>query len=91
MPKMLRFDAKAAFSVDEEGAVEGLASVFGVQDRGGDVVHKGAFASAKFPIPMLASHDQRDVIGVWESGEETAEGLRVKGRLTLSVQHRCRE
>lgn len=87
---MLRFDAKAAFSVDEEGAVEGLASVFGVQDRGGDVVHKGAFASAKFPIPMLASHDQRDVIGVWESGEETAEGLRVKGRLTLSVQ-RARE
>lgn len=87
---MLRLDAKAAFAVDDEGAVEGLASVFDVLDRGNDVVRKGAFAGVKFPIPMLASHDQRDVIGVWESGVEGADGLRVKGRLTLTVQ-RARE
>lgn len=87
---MLRLDFKAALAVDEEGVIEGLASVFATADRGGDVVHKGAFASAAFPLPMLASHDPADVIGVWEEGRETAEGLKVKGRLTLTVQ-RARE
>lgn len=87
---MLRLDFKAALAVDEEGVIEGLASIFATADRGGDVVHKGAFASAAFPLPMLASHDPADVIGVWEEGRETAEGLKVKGRLTLTVQ-RARE
>lgn len=87
---MLRLDFKAALTVDDEGTLEGLASVFGTADRGGDVVHKGAFAKAAFPLPMLASHDPADVIGVWEEGRETAEGLAVKGRLTLTVQ-RARE
>lgn len=87
---MERLDFKAALSVDEDGQIEGLASVFGTVDRGGDVVHKGAFAGAKFPMPMLDSHDQSRVIGTWEEGSETPEGLRVKGRLTLSVQ-RARE
>lgn len=87
---MLRIEAKAAFEVDDEGVIEGLASVFATADRGGDVVHKGAFAGAKFPLPMLASHDPSDVIGVWEEGRETAEGLTVKGRLVLTVQ-RARE
>lgn len=87
---MLRLEAKAAFAVDDEGVIEGLASVFATADRGGDVVHKGAFAGAKFPLPMLASHDPSDVIGVWEEGRETAEGLTVKGRLVLTVQ-RARE
>jgi HK97 family phage major capsid protein/HK97 family phage prohead protease len=87
---MLRLDFKAALAVDEEGVIEGLASVFATADRGGDVVHKGAFASVTFPLPMLASHDPADVIGVWEEGRETAEGLKVKGRLALTVQ-RARE
>lgn len=87
---MDRIESKAAFSVDEEGQIEGLASVFGTTDRGGDIVHKGAFSGASFPIPMLAGHDQAETIGVWEEGTETAEGLRVKGRLTLTVQ-RARE
>ncbi|WJS83550.1 phage major capsid protein [Paracoccus sp. TOH] len=87
---MDRIESKAAFSVDEEGRIEGLASVFGTTDRGGDIVHKGAFSGASFPIPMLAGHDQAEVIGVWEEGTETMEGLRVKGRLTLTVQ-RARE
>ncbi|WP_035026604.1 phage major capsid protein [Gemmobacter nectariphilus] len=83
---MDRLEIKAQFAVTEDGAIEGLASVFGTPDRGGDVVHRGAFAGASFPIPMLASHDQKDVIGVWNSGEETPEGLRVKGQITVSVQ-----
>lgn len=87
---MLRLEVKADWTVDEEGRIEGLGAVFGTEDRGGDVIHKGAFAGARFPIPMLASHDPADVVGVWEEGLETAEGLRVKGRLTLAVQ-RARE
>lgn len=87
---MLRLDFKAALAVDDEGVIEGLASVFATADRGGDVVHKGAFAGTIFPLPMLASHDPADVIGVWEEGRETPEGLAVKGRLTLTVQ-RARE
>lgn len=87
---MDRIESKAAFNVDEEGRIEGLASIFGTTDRGGDIVHKGAFSGASFPIPMLAGHDQTEVIGVWEEGTETPEGLRVKGQLTLSVQ-RARE
>ncbi|HWL56405.1 MAG TPA: phage major capsid protein [Paracoccus sp. (in: a-proteobacteria)] len=87
---MDRIESKAAFSVDDEGRIEGLASVFGTVDRGGDVVHKGAFAGASFPIPMLAGHDQAEVIGVWQEGVETPAGLAVKGQLTLSVQ-RARE
>ncbi|MGA0617403.1 phage major capsid protein [Paracoccus sp. KR1-242] len=87
---MERIECKAAFSVDEEGRIEGLASVFGTADRGGDIVHKGAFAGASFPLPMLAGHDQGEVIGVWQEGVETVEGLTVKGQLTLSVQ-RARE
>lgn len=85
-----RIECKAAFSVDEEGRIEGLASVFGTVDRGGDIVHKGAFSGVSFPIPMLAGHTQTEVIGVWEEGEETPEGLLVKGSLILSVQ-RARE
>lgn len=87
---MLTLDFKAALSVDEDGAIEGLASVFGTMDRGGDVVHEGAFSGATFPVPMLDAHDPAKPVGVWESGDETPEGLRVKGRLTLTVQ-RARE
>lgn len=87
---MDHIEIKAQFEVDEEGRIEGLASVFDIPDRTGDVVHRGAFTKAAFPIPMLASHNPADVIGVWEEGQETSEGLRVKGRLTLSVQ-RARE
>lgn len=85
-----RLETKASVTADDDGMIEGLASVFAIPDRGGDVVHRGAFAQASFPIPMLASHDPSDVVGVWEEGEETPEGLRVKGRLTLTVQ-RARE
>ncbi|QRZ15394.1 phage major capsid protein [Paracoccus methylovorus] len=87
---MDRIEFKAQFSVDDEGRIEGLASVFGTADRGGDIVHKGAFSGASFPIPMLDGHDQAEVIGVWQEGVETSEGLRVKGKLTLSVP-RARE
>lgn len=86
-----RLEIKAAFEVDEEGTITGLASVFGTADLGGDVVHKGAFADARAPLPMLASHDQADVVGVWEELRETPEGLAVKGRLLVADVTRAAE
>jgi HK97 family phage prohead protease len=55
------------------------------------VVRKGAFKSARPPIPMLASHDQADVVGVWDALEEVAEGLKIKGRLLIKDVARARE
>jgi HK97 family phage major capsid protein/HK97 family phage prohead protease len=88
---MKRLELKAAWTATEEGELIGLASVFGTRDRGGDVVKRGAFKGARPPIPMLASHDQTDVVGVWDALEETAEGLKVKGRLLVKEVARARE
>lgn len=88
---MDRLELKASFSVDEAGTISGLASVFGSADLGGDIVHRGAFAGAVPPIPMLASHDQADVVGVWEELTETAQGLAVKGRLLVADVARAAE
>ena len=88
---MKRLELKAAWVATEEGELIGLASVFGTRDRGGDVVRPGAFKSARAPIPMLASHDPADVVGVWDALEETAEGLKVKGRLLVKEVARARE
>ncbi len=87
--KILGFEAK--FAVDDLGAITGLASVFGTADHGGDIVHKGAFAGAVGPLPMLASHDQGDVVGVWDDLQETAQGLQVKGRLLVAEVARAAE
>lgn len=88
---MKRLELKAAWVATEEGELVGLASVFGTRDRGGDVVRPGAFKSARAPLPMLASHDQADVVGVWDALEEVAEGLKVKGRLLVKEVARARE
>ena len=88
---MKRLEVKATWAVTEEGELTGLASVFGTVDRGGDVVRKGAFKSARAPLPMLASHDQADVVGVWDALEEAPEGLKVKGRLLVKDVARARE
>ncbi|AWB48892.1 phage major capsid protein [Gemmobacter aquarius] len=86
-----RLSFKAALAVDEAGTVTGLASIFGTPDRGGDIVHKGAFAGASVPLPMLASHDPADVVGVWDELAETSEGLAVKGRLLVGDVVRASE
>lgn len=88
---MERIEVKGGFSVDDAGVITGLASVFGTADLGGDVVHKGAFSGASVPLPMLASHDQADVIGVWEELTETPQGLAVKGRLLVDDVKRAAE
>lgn len=82
---MQRFEVKAAgLAVNDAGEITGLAAVFDTPDRGGDVIRAGAFKGATMPMPMLASHDPADVVGVWESATETPQGLAVKGRLLVN-------
>lgn len=88
---MGRIECKAQITVDEAGAVSGIAWPFGTPDRVGDVIEKGAFAKAMPPLPMLASHDQKDTVGVWDEIAETAEGLTVKGRLLVNDVQRAAE
>jgi HK97 family phage prohead protease len=82
--KDIRLDIKA---VTEEGTFEGLASVYGNVDYGGDVVVKGAFAKslkARPEVPILWQHDRTKPIG---KGTliDGPEGLEIKGRLTQEV------
>lgn len=57
--------------------IAGYAAIFDAPDRGGDIVRKGAFASAKAGIPLFWQHDPARRIGTIESVEEDERGLRV--------------
>jgi len=64
--------------------IEGHASLFDIQDLGGDIVRRGAFASAltrRNPIPMLFQHEPAEPVGVWTSLREDASGLFVRGEI----------
>lgn len=74
------------------GTFSGYASVFGLLDRGGDIVQPGAFKNSlkewkkKKRLPsMLWSHDPDNVIGKWIEIAEDEKGLKVKGELILDV------
>jgi uncharacterized protein len=80
--------AKTEWKADTEGSIEGYGSVFGVLDAGGDVVKAGAFKASLTSgrkVKMLRQHDTSQVIGIWDSVDEDAMGLRCKGRLLLTV------
>lgn len=52
--------------LSEDGSFTGIASVYGQEDLGGDVVDKGAFTktiSENPTIPILWQHDKTEVIG----------------------------
>ena len=77
--------------------IEGYASVFGLHDKGGDMVMPGAYAvSLKAlkrrdeKVRMLWQHDPTQPIGVWEEVYEDMRGLFVRGRLLEDVA-RARE
>ncbi len=73
----------------DEGEFRGFASTFGNRDLAGDVIRPGAFkASIANPsrIKMLWSHSVSEIIGLWQSLEETEKGLLAKGQLALGVQ-----
>ncbi|MBM2576818.1 HK97 family phage prohead protease [Jannaschia sp. Os4] len=73
--------------------LSGHASLFGLEDGGGDVVAPGAFADCLArmsvegqSVKMLWQHDPACVIGVWDVVAEDARGLRVEGRLLEGVE-----
>lgn len=77
--------------------IEGYASVFGLRDKGGDIVMLGAYAvSLKAlsrrgeKVRMLWQHDPAQPIGVWDEAFEDMRGLFVRGRLLEDVA-RARE
>lgn len=72
--------------------VAGYASLYGIRDRGGDVVLPGAFGAALARLAdrgdrvrMLWQHDQAQPIGIWDEVAEDERGLRVKGRILTDV------
>lgn len=73
------------FSEDEEYFYfEGYLSTFGNEDRGGDIVEKGAFdESLKMHTPsLLGFHKSNEPpLGVWDSLVPNEVGLYVKGRM----------
>ena len=80
-------------SLSDDGTFEGYASVFDVEDHGGDTVRKGAFKAhlakltkEKRKIKMLSNHNRHELIGTYKSVDEDAQGLYVVGKLTLGVQ-----
>jgi HK97 family phage prohead protease len=62
-------DAELILEVKEvtpEGTFHGIASVYGVEDLGGDVIDPGAFTKTlaeKPDVPILWQHDAHEVIG----------------------------
>lgn len=79
---------------DNQGEIEGYASLFGELDNGNDIVVSGAFAkslrkrrnhtSGQWLIPMLYGHAHQSVpVGVWNDFREDKTGLKVKGRILV--------
>ncbi len=64
----------------------GYAALFDREDRGGDIIRKGAFTRAirewgARPVPLLWQHRPEQKIGAIETMVEDERGLRVIGRL----------
>lgn len=81
----LELDEKAL----AEGKIVGMASVYDNVDLGGDKILPGAFKSAlnsKRMPKMLWQHNSDEVIGIWESLEDTPRGLKATGRFIEEVQ-----
>ncbi|MCH4152240.1 MAG: HK97 family phage prohead protease [Sphingobium sp.] len=84
-------------SVAESGVrFAGYAALFDRQDRGGDIIRKGAFARAIAwwkgrKIPLLWQHRPDSPIGVIESMAEDERGLRVIGRVRADAPAQAAE
>jgi len=90
----LAFDCEVKLAGDDAaaGTVDGYGSVFGLLDRGGDIVMPGAFKASlaewrrrKAMPPMLWQHDPSMPLGVWSDIAEDEKGLRIKGQLVMDV------
>ena len=76
--------------IDDDGTVEGYASLFGEIDAARDMVMPGAFARTLKTrgirrVPMLFQHDPAEPVGVWLELVEDFRGLRARGRLIPEV------
>ena len=88
-----KFSQPEGRAVAVQGRVlSGHASLFGIPDRGGDVVAPGAFgaslarlAARGERVAMLWQHDPAQLIGIWDDVREDARGLFVRGRLLPDV------
>lgn len=93
-PETKRLDLPLS-QASETGVFSGYASLFGIVDSGGDMVMSGAFARSLIKrgtsgVKMLWQHQAAEPIGLWISVVEDSRGLKVEGRLDLSVA-RARE
>src|SRR5436305_2526038 len=76
--------------IEDDGTVEGYASLFGEIDAARDMVMPGAFARTLRSrgirrIPMLFQHDPAEPVGVWLELFEDFRGLRARGKLIPDV------
>jgi len=94
VPELIRrsydFQVKA---LDDNGMIEGYASVYNVVDAEGDVIAPGAFKRTMKlwsmkgrSVPVLWQHDAAMPIGVTKSMIEDENGLRVQAQLVMAVQ-----
>lgn len=90
----LAFDCEIKLAGEDAaaGTIEGYGSVFGLVDRGGDIVAPGAFKASlaawkkkKQAPAMLWQHDSYSPIGVWTDLVEDDHGLKLVGQLVLDV------
>lgn len=88
---------QTALTLLEGHRIEGYASLFGLRDKGGDMVVPGAYAASLTRLAargervrMLWQHDPAQPIGIWEEVVEDARGLHVRGRLLPEIA-RARE
>lgn len=71
--------------ISEDGTFTGIASVYGVEDLGGDVIDRGAFKKTlneNATVPILWQHNREEVIGEGSLKEWQGKIL-VEGRLDL--------
>jgi uncharacterized protein len=86
----VKFAGAPLAKVSVDGSFEGYASLFDVVDLGRDQVMSGAFRACLARKPMSAikllwQHDPAHPLGVWQDIIEDKRGLKVSGKLDLSV------
>jgi HK97 family phage prohead protease len=74
----------------EDGTIEGVACRWDVVDAYGTTFDRRAFRWDGKRLPLLWSHDAREVVGSVRAVAVEADGLKIKGQLNLEVA-RARE
>lgn len=76
--------------VSDSGEIEGVAVRFDVVDSYRTTFDRSAFAWNGQRLPLLWSHDRREVVGSVRAVAVEGDGLKIRGKLNLEVQ-RARE